>query len=287
MKFFLLLLFLSVTNFGQAQCKSGNCVDGTGTYDFSWCLYKGDFKNGKPEGKGTMKYDDYTYTGNFVNGLEDGEGEITNNNGSKELVQYSKGIKQVNYLEKIAAKDYKPIIPKNINCLSGDCVNGFGTYQFKSNNKYVGNWVNSKMEGKGIFYFSNGERFEGTFSKNEKSEGTYFYSIGATYKGTYDNKGNELNGTITSKDGVSFPYVNGVPNIPPKPQITNTTNNSSGRGAANQAGIKPCCPSCNCTGRTHTTIFGGANSYDRYGNRTTVFGEYSSCSRCGGSGHVN
>lgn len=280
MKFFLLLLFLSVTNFGQAQCKSGNCTDGRGTYDFSWCLYKGDFKNGKPEGKGTMKYDDYTYTGNFVNGLEDGEGEITNNNGSRELVQYSKGIKQVSHLEKIAAKDYKPLNPKDENCISGDCVNGFGTYVYASGNKYVGNRVDYKMEGKGIFYFSNGERFEGTFSKNEKSEGTYFYDIGATYKGTYDSKGNQLNGTITSKYGMSFPYINGKPIIPPKPQIDEAANdryNKDQPGGSNsrKSGVLTFCPYCSGTGRLIDRVVTGS-TYE-----TT---HYKSCSKCGGQG---
>ena len=278
MKFFLLLLFLSVTNFGQAQCKSGNCVDGTGTYDFSWCLYKGEFKNGKPEGTGTMKYDDYTYTGNFVNGLEDGEGEITNNNGSKELVQFSKGIKQVNYLEKIAAKDYKPIIPQDINCLSGDCINGIGTYQYPSGNKYVGNRVNYKMEGKGIVYFSNKDKLYATFHDNKPVVGTYTYISGATYKGTYNADGLELNGTITSPAGMAIPYVNGKPVIPPKPKVEVAQNQNNNNSSARRERIKTTCGVCFGRG-SQSRIEDWSSS-----TRTCLMRVPVTCYKCHGSG---
>lgn len=233
-----------------------------------------------------MKYDDYTYTGEFKNGLEDGKGEIVNKNGSKESVVYSAGIKQTSAYVKVAEKDYKPL-GSDTNCISGDCINGYGTYQFSSGNKYTGNFKNYKREGEGVFYFVNGEKFEGTFRNNEKISGTYYYSIGATYKGTYDDNGNEYNGTVTSSSGFQIPFINGKAIIPPEPTITNTINNAPGSKGANQAGVKACCPICNCTGKTHTTIPGGAYSTDRYGNRSTVFGEYSTCYSCGGTGHVN
>ena len=150
-----------------------------------------------------MKYEDYSYSGHFVNGLEDGEGIITNNNGGKENVVYEKGVKQVSHLAKVEEKDYKPINPQDVNCLSGDCINGFGTYQFPSGNKYVGNRVNYKMEGKGIVYFSNHDKLEATFHDNKPVEGTYTYISGAKYSGTYDANGLELNGTITSPTGMA------------------------------------------------------------------------------------
>ncbi len=217
MRFLLLILGLFLINISFSQCKKGNCVNGNGTFDFGWCVYTGEFKNSKPEGKGTMKYDDYTYAGNFTNGLENGEGIITNTNGTIENVKYDKGIRQVSHLEKIAAKDYKPLNIQNINCISGDCIDGFGTYNYPSGNKYVGNRVNYKMVGKGIFYFTNGDKFDGVFNNNLFNNGTYTYATGANYKGTYDDKGLELNGTITSSTGMAIPYVNGKPAIPPAP----------------------------------------------------------------------
>ena len=285
-QFLSLLLLLTILQNTLGQCTTGNCTNGTGSYNYGWCIYTGEFKNGKPEGKGEMKYEDYSYNGEFKNGLEDGIGVIIKKDGTKENVQYAAGVKIVSHLVKVEEKDYKPV-GQDVNCTSGNCITGYGTYQFAGGNKYTGNFKEYKREGEGTFYFTNGEKFEGIFHNDIQYSGTYYYSIGATYKGTYDDKGNEYNGMVTSSTGVQIPFVNGEAIIPPPPKITNTTNNTPGRGAANQAGVKPCCPSCNCTGRTHTTIPGGAYSTDRYGNRTTVFGEYSSCIMCGGTGHVN
>ncbi len=102
MKKLLLISFLFLHVYSFAQCKNGDCNNGIGTYDFSWCVYSGEFKNGKPEGKGRMTYDDYTYKGDFINGLEDGVGTIINRNGTVENEKYKNGIKQEGYqLEKL------------------------------------------------------------------------------------------------------------------------------------------------------------------------------------------
>jgi hypothetical protein len=278
----LVLLLIALQN-NFAQCTTGNCTNGTGSYNYGWCVYSGEFKNGKPEGKGEMKYDDYTYSGQFKNGLEDGTGKIIKKDGTKENVQYAAGVKIISHLVKVEEKDYKPV-GQDVNCISGNCITGYGTYQFSSGNKYTGNFKEYKREGQGTFYFANGEKFEGIFHNNLQTSGTYYYSIGATYTGTYDENGNEYNGTVTSSTGFKIPYINGHAIIPPPPKIVSNTNTTSGQSGT---GVKPCCPICNCTGKTHTTIPGGAYTTDRYGNRTTVFGEYSSCISCGGTGHVN
>ena len=104
-KLFFFICLLLMLRQANAQCKSGDCVNGKGVYDFGWCVYEGDFKDGKPNGKGVMKYDDYTYTGTFANGVEDGQGSITYKSGKTEQVLYSKGIKQKAGPDKIAAAD--------------------------------------------------------------------------------------------------------------------------------------------------------------------------------------
>jgi hypothetical protein len=104
------MLFMLAIGRLNAQCTSGNCATGTGTYNYGWCIYTGEFKNSKPEGKGSMKYDDYTYVGHFTNGLEDGEGIITHMDGSRETVTYLTGKKQTSGLTKVSEKDYMPII---------------------------------------------------------------------------------------------------------------------------------------------------------------------------------
>ena len=208
----LLILALSLAVGAHAQCLSGNCTNGNGKYDFGWCVYEGAFKNGKPDGQGTMKYSDYAYTGTFRDGVEDGEGNITYPDGRREPVRYIGG-KKVEGPAKFAASDYKPVLGRDEGCISGDCNNGFGTYQFPSGNKYVGNFRNRTREGQGTFFFSNGEQFTGQFHSNNYSSGTYTFSSGATYTGTYDSQNNPLNGTVTAGDR-HVPIANGKAIVP-------------------------------------------------------------------------
>lgn len=272
MKKILLYAFLVFNAHAYSQCIKGNCSTGIGTYDYSWCVYTGEFKNGKPEGKGVMKYDEYTYSGRFVNGLEDGLGVITSKAGIEKNVEYAKGIKQQYNLEKIEAGNYKPLVVQDANCISGDCINGFGTYIYPSGNKYVGNRSNYKMDGSGTFYFLDGERFEGTFKNNLFSNGSYFFKIGAIYKGTYDNKGLQLNGTITSVTGVSIPYVNGKPIIPPAPQIAKEEKQGN---EGKKGGTLTFCRMCCGSGKEISRVVTGT-TYE-----TT---HYRACSKCGGAG---
>jgi hypothetical protein len=285
-KAYLIFILLAIARQSFAQCILGNCSTGKGSFNYGWCLYNGEFKNGKPDGQGTMKYDDHSYTGTFAKGLEDGEGIYTNKDGTSEKVQYQAGVKIVIALQKIATADYKPLVAQDKNCLSGDCVTGFGTYQYPSGNKYTGNFNDYKREGKGVFYFTNGDKFDGIFHDNEKVNGTYSFSTGAKYKGTYDSRGIEYNGMITSVAGMSIPYVNGKPIIPPAPKIAINTSNSGGQNSGPRERIKTTCSVCFGTGKTSRTEdwsnYGGAQGGNREYRSTARV--YTSCYRCGGSG---
>ncbi len=217
MKYILFFAMALLSLESRAQCRSGNCTSGKGTYDFGWCIYTGEFKGGKPEGQGSMKYDDYTYTGHFKNGLEDGDGEEASKDGKKTAVHYSAGKKETVALQHVDAKDYKPLVAQDPRCKSGDCINGTGNYEFPSGNKYTGAFKDRKRDGQGSFLFANGDKFEGVFMDNFPYNGTYTYSNGAKYVGTYRAGGQEYNGTIYSPSGRAIPYVNGLPVIPPRP----------------------------------------------------------------------
>jgi len=293
-KYFLLLLFFSAK--GYAQCKTGDCNNGMGTYDFGWCVYTGQFKDGKPEGKGIMKYDDYTYDGSFKNGLEDGKGMIIYRNGAKENVFYNKGTK-VKPDEKILAADWKGLEGQSDECIKGNCITGFGTVQFPSGNKYVGNFVNRKKHGSGIFYFSNGDQFEGTFKDDLKDNGTYIFSNGYSYTGKFLND-NFYNGIFNAPSGSSVTMSNGKVVPPLAAKIEAAENN----GAACQNQVS--CPHCHGRGIESKPIeqklsWSTKDTYsvDRYGNRTTNYvgqsggGTYSipnyvGCGRCGGRGYI-
>jgi hypothetical protein len=169
-------------------------------------------------------------------------------------------------------------------CLSGDCVNGRGTYQYPSGNKYAGDFKDRKREGSGTFYFANGDQFTGTWYNNEKRNGTYSFSNGARYTGSYNAQGMELDGTMTG-NGVVVPYVNGVPHVPPQPKVT-SSNSTSGQQGPAATQYRPCCPDCHCLGAKHETFAGGRNVIES-GARNVSFGQYTKCSRCNGTGHID
>mmetsp|Transcript_7049 Transcript_7049/g.11603 ORF Transcript_7049/g.11603 Transcript_7049/m.11603 type:complete len:248 (+) Transcript_7049:34-777(+) len=56
----------------------------------------------------------------------------------------------------------------------------------RKRNRYVGERDSKgKRHGKGIQHLSNGDRFEGTFAKDQYHKGTYFYSKGGYYTGSF------------------------------------------------------------------------------------------------------
>ena len=91
-------------------------------------------------------------------------------------------------------------------------IEGKGTYTFSNGDKYVGEWVNGKIEGKGTYTFANGDNYVGEF-KNGKREGkgTYTISDGDKYFGEWVNGKREGKGTYTFADGAKYigQWVNG------------------------------------------------------------------------------
>jgi hypothetical protein len=285
----LLILFTFVHTMLQAQCMEGNCVAGVGTYNYGWCIYTGELKNSKPEGKGSMKYEDYTYIGYFVNGLEEGEGVIVKKDGSREKVNYKAGKKVTSALARVTENEYKPIIIQDVNCLSGDCINGSGTYQFPSGNKYTGEFKDRKREGKGVFYFADGDKFDGSWNNNQKASGTYYFNTGAKYAGTYDSQGQEYNGTITSVTGFAIPYVNGKAIIPPAPQKplgADLRDGAVGKPKPSGEKLRITCSVCFGKGKTSRTEDWSNYGAAQGGGRETYRLErvYISCYKCHGSG---
>jgi hypothetical protein len=44
----------------------------------------------------------------------------------------------------------------NIGCISGNCVDGSGTYIWETGQKYKGQWKTGKKNGKGTLFYENG-----------------------------------------------------------------------------------------------------------------------------------
>ncbi len=279
---YMLLLFVLMSVKAYSQCKTGNCNNGRGTYDFGWCVYNGEFKNGKPDGRGVMNYDDYSYEGSFKDGFEDGKGIITYKNGKRESAFYYKGTKQKQD-EKVAATDWRELEGRDIECTSGNCNTGFGTMDFPSGNKYVGNFVNRKREGKGTFYFNNGDKYEGTFKADLKENGTYTFSNGYVYAGSFYND-DFYNGKFTAPSGAIAMMKNGTVQV--SSQLNDALLSSGSirkdiKSYAKEEKFKATCSSCYGSGKTHETVYGGYKAK----NGTTQFGAYSMCTACLGRGY--
>lgn len=145
----------------NAQCISGNCKNGFGTYRYAdHSKFTGQFQNGLRHGKGKMIYSDgNVYEGPFVRGRKHGDnGTMTFiANGDRYVGQWSQ-----------------------------DQPNGKGKYYFGSRERYEGDFVNGTFEGRGTMFYPDGARFYGEWSQNHKHGSGIFYSTdGREKRGTW------------------------------------------------------------------------------------------------------
>jgi hypothetical protein len=94
-------------------------------------------------------------------------------------------------------------------CISGDCVNGFGAYKYSGKHKgvkYVGEWKNDKRHGQGTYTVekgsNKGDKYVGEY-KNDKmhGKGTYTFADGESYVGDWRHHQMHGKGTYTFTDG--------------------------------------------------------------------------------------
>jgi hypothetical protein len=169
------VLFLGGGLLLQAQCVSGDCRNGKGTFVYpSGAKYVGDFKNGEIHGVGVCYYTDNSkYSGEWKHRYPDGRGTKTYSDGTKRTGMWKKG-KPVdengNVLEDYIAlkKEEQQDDGTNIQsgCLSGDCKNGSGVFAYPDGSKYEGAFQSGKFQGQGVFYFANGDKYVGQFKEN-------------------------------------------------------------------------------------------------------------------------
>jgi hypothetical protein len=82
------------------------------------------------------------------------------------------------------------------------------------NGSYLGNFFDGQMNGKGIFYFENGDRIEGIFKNGSANgRGTYYYTSGARYEGIFKNGMFDGGGNFFYTNGNRYEgmYKNGKP----------------------------------------------------------------------------
>lgn len=175
-------LFVSLSL--QAQCVSGDCKNGRGTYLFpSGAKYIGDFKDGEIHGLGVCYYTNKSkYSGEWKNRFPEGKGTKTYSDGTTRTGLWLKG-KPVDETGQVLAeyiatkKEERADDGTNIQsgCISGDCQSGQGVFAYPDGSKFEGNFTNGKFDGLGTFFFSNGDKYVGNFKENyPDGQGTRF-----------------------------------------------------------------------------------------------------------------
>lgn len=280
----------------MAQCIEGDCENGYGKSDLFYAIYEGTFKDGIPHGAGKLFYDDYTYEGEIKAGLEHGRGIHLYGDGSIEKVKYTMGKKVKDLYVKEDSSQWKSYQTKrDKNCISGDCANGIGKYEFTSGNVYEGPFVDFQPEGNGKWFFANGEKYFGVVKDGLKNgNGTYYFKNGWTFSGTY-NKDMEYNGTYKTDKGLIVKVESGKV-IMPKPKVSySITKGSSLRDPNHKR-----CPMCSGKGEMtipgkttvvrssagYTMNTGGASQFDYGVHSVSMPDKVEKCSYCSGTGVI-
>jgi hypothetical protein len=182
----LAFLFGAIPFFSNAQCISGNCQSGTGTYRYAGnSKYSGSFVNGLPEGRGRKTFPNgNTYEGQFARNRMHGEGTMMYQNGDKYTGQWS-----------------------------NDQPNGKGKYIFKTGERYEGDFQTGQFAGQGTMYYTDGAYYTGGWDQNHKNgPGKIVSPDGSTKTGVWNM------GKLVETSNTTGTMAQTKP-VPPKPTI--------------------------------------------------------------------
>ena len=179
------------SNDRQEGCVSGNCYTGYGVYVFpSKAVYTGEFNKGEIHGHGICHYSDGSkYEGEWLHRQPNGRGTMTYPDGAKRTGLWQRGQpvdengRLLNaYLVRQEAEAQTADIQAG--CLSGQCYNGRGVFAYIDGSRYEGQFRNGKPNGQGAFYYPNGDQYSGEFSNGvPHGKGRLLMANGQTREG--------------------------------------------------------------------------------------------------------
>ncbi len=90
-------------------------------------------------------------------------------------------------------------------CISGNCINGVGTFVYEDNSKYAGFFVAGKPHGNGVLIGWDGSKYSGPFVKGKKQGlGKWISANGDVYTGNFANDTFEGKGRIAYANGDTY-----------------------------------------------------------------------------------
>lgn len=186
-------------------------------------MYKGETKNGVPDGEGEYYYSDSSvYKGCFKSGKYDGKGEWTSSDGNKYKGDFKDnefdGFGEYTYADsssytgefKNGKRNGKGIsVSANGDIYNGEFKDGFrhgfGTYTFCDGSYYTGQFAHGERNGTGKYINSDGDEYEGEFSNGEfHGSGVFTRIDGAYYCGEFKNGKRDGIGVFEKPDGTRF-----------------------------------------------------------------------------------
>ena len=89
-------------------------------------------------------------------------------------------------------------------CISGNCLNGKGTYAYQNGDTYVGGFKDGKFNGYGTITLLSGEKYVGVFKNdNFNGYGSLSLPVGINYVGEFNNNKYVI-GTLSFPDGSNY-----------------------------------------------------------------------------------
>tara|TARA_A100001388_G_scaffold49156_1_gene32777 strand:+ start:531 stop:1394 length:864 start_codon:yes stop_codon:yes gene_type:complete len=155
--------------------------------------YLGEIKNGLRNGKGKMTYSNGNiYSGDWIDDVFHGKGTYLNPNGQSISGDWENGYLirgQIIFFKGVMGEE--KYIGEVVYSFFGYPVpHGMGAYFYMNGDKYVGEFVDYKREGKGTFTWANGDSYCGFWQDDE------YHGNGILNKDGVIKEGNWINGEL-------------------------------------------------------------------------------------------